>query len=170
MARARTTRAARAATARAKRPKRHFLVQFTYTAEAWRRMVTDEKLRDRVALLRHLIELYGGCFLTITFECDDERPPDPEGDDGDDDDEDHAYYRGIRPMEKLVGFGPDFQVVTILAFPHYSAASAFAIAVCQSGMVTNFRMTPLLPWGVAMKVMARVKKTRDAKAFPAGWA
>ena len=77
--------------------------------------------------------------------------------------------RTVEAMEKLLAFTPDSQVTTLLAFPSDVAANAFAIAVCQGGLVTNFRMTPLIPWNSAMAAMARAKAASDKKAFPTGW-
>lgn len=143
-----------------------YLVQFAYTAAAWRAFVNQEKLRDRIEHLRKLIALFGGCFARVEIPCVDDDTPYL----GRDDDECECPPRnGIIIHDKLVAFTPDSQVHTLIAFPSGVAANAFAIAVCQGGLVTNFRMTPMLAWSDAITAMARAKTASTKGAYPAGW-
>lgn len=151
-----------------KRGRRHtlYLVQFAYTADAWKKFVDQDVLRDRIGHLRKLIETLGGCFASITIPCEGDEKPYV----GEDEDDCDCPPRK-RVFDKCLAFNPDHQVTTLIAFPSPVAANAFGIAVCQGGLVTNLRMTPLLSWSETMTAMARAKAAARTKgALPPGWA
>ena len=147
---------------------RFYLCEFSYTTEGWRLLVRDEKSRNRVGLLRALLREFKGCFGIVIFPCAEngsvtvqpegptppDEPPPPKPDDGD--------------GEKYVAMSADRHIKTLLAFPGEAPATAFAMAVAQSGLVTNITMTPLMPWRDAMAAMAQADRGRKSKP-PLGW-
>lgn len=120
--------------------KRFYLVQLSYTADAWRALVDGEAKgtrveRNRYRAVKELVESFDGCFGEVSFPC--VSPP--------------------GPYEKFVSFG-EYDIVAILAFPDEIQAAAFAMAVSASGSVRAFKTTPLLPMADGETAMATAKE------------
>jgi hypothetical protein len=115
------------------RPRRlrYYLVQFSYTAEAWADLLGDATKRDRIAAVKPIVEALGGCFPQIVFPCE---------------------YPSNVQEGKWAAFG-DHDVIALLAFPNDRAAAAFAMTVSQGQGVKSFKTTPLLAWDEATAAM-----------------
>jgi uncharacterized protein with GYD domain len=110
---------------------KYYLVQFSYTPEAWADLLRDETKRDRIAAVKPIVEALGGCFPEIVFPC--EYPANPtEG--------------------KFAAFG-DHDVVALIGFPDDQHAAAFAMTISQGSGVKSFKTTPLLSWDEARAAM-----------------
>lgn len=116
-----------------------YLIQYSYTPEAWRALVTGTAERDRHKAVEPLLRQCGGRFPRLTFEGD---PP-------------------IVLDDKFVAFG-ESDVVAIVYFPDNERAAAFAMCVLAGGAVTSFKTTPLLSLADAIKAMGVA-----GQAFPA---
>jgi uncharacterized protein with GYD domain len=110
---------------------RYYLVQFSYTSEAWADLLRDDTKRDRIAAVKPIVEGLGGCFPEIVFPC--EYPP-------------------VVQEGKWASFG-DHDVVALIAFPSDRAAAAFAMTISQGHGVKSFKTTPLLSWDEARAAM-----------------
>jgi uncharacterized protein with GYD domain len=117
-------------------PMKYYLVQFSYTPEAWADMIGDESKRDRIAAVKPLVTALKGCFAQIYFPPCEPPSHTTEG--------------------KFAAFG-DHDVVALLAFPDDQHAAAFAMSVSQGHGVKSFKTTPLLAWDEAMAAMALAK-------------
>lgn len=127
----------------AARPQQHYLIQFSYTSEAWDAMLSAPAAeRDRVEAVRKLVYYLGGCIGSVTFPCDEPTP-----------------------REKFGAFG-DHDVVLLVAFPSDEAAATFAIMIAAGGAVTNFKTTRLLPWDQMMSAMADASGHRTIYSPP----
>jgi GYD domain len=116
-----------------------YLCQFSYTAKAWNDLLKAKAgVRDRIKAVEKLVEALGGCFPQITIPCAD--PP--------------------KMREKFGTFG-DHDVVTLIAFPNDTAASAFAMAISAGGAVSSFKTTRLMPWGQMMDAMQLAAQSRN---------
>jgi uncharacterized protein with GYD domain len=113
-------------------PKRgshvYYLLQYAYTAEAWRALVENTTQRDRAEAIRDLLRKFGACLGRIDFAC------------------------APHPTEKAVLLG-EHDVVAFAAFPSSRAAAAFSMAVLATGTVKYFRATPVLPFDQAIQAM-----------------
>ena len=147
---------------------RYYLCEFSYTTAAWKLLVRDPAFRDRVGLLRALLRHFDGCFAVIVFPCVEEEAVtvEPDGPDTPDEPPPPRPPDGPDP-EKYVAFSAGRHIKTFLAFPGDEPATAFAMAVSQSGLVTDLTMTPLTPWRAAMAAMDRANAAQ--KVFPRGW-
>ena len=101
----------------------YYLLQFSYTAEAWDDLIRNPGKRNRSDAVYQLLHDLGGCLGKITFPCDD----DP------------------TPKEKLGAFG-EHDVVALACFESDEAAAAFAMAVTAGGGVKSFKTTRVMPW------------------------
>jgi uncharacterized protein with GYD domain len=140
---------ARKKVAKATRPttqQQLYLCQFSYTAQAWDRLLSaNDRERDRIEAVKPLLQLLGGCFVQISIECG-ELPP--------------------GPKEKFVTFG-EHDVVALLAFPSDAAAAAFAMAIQAGGAVSSFKTTRLMPWSLGMEAMDAAAQARTASRYSA---
>jgi len=107
-----------------------YLIQYSYTSEAWRALVTGTAERDRHKAVEPLLKRHGGRFPLLTFEGD---PP-------------------ITVMDKFAAFGGS-DVIAIVYFPDNQRAAAFAMSVLAGGGVKSFTTTPLLTLEEAIKSM-----------------
>jgi uncharacterized protein with GYD domain len=107
-----------------------YLIQYSYTPEAWRALVTGTAERDRHKAVERLLNRHGGRFPRLTFDGD---PP-------------------IVVMDKFVAFG-ESDVIAIVYFPDNQRAAAFAMSVLAGGAVRSFTTTPLLTLEEAIQSM-----------------
>jgi len=98
-----------------------YLIQYSYTTEAWRALVRGTTERDRHKAVEPLLRQFGGRFPNLTFEGD---PP-------------------ITIRDKLFIFG-ESDVMAIVYFPDNQRAAGFAMSVLAGGAVKSFSTTPLL--------------------------
>jgi hypothetical protein len=124
----------------------YYLVQFSYTAEAWDDLIKNPYKRNRVDAVSALLARLDGCFGTITFPCD-------------------STAEAIRPMEKLGAFG-DHDVVALLCFRSDEAAAAFAMAVTAGGGVKSFKTTRVMPWSGVETALTLAASHRGTYAPP----
>jgi uncharacterized protein with GYD domain len=107
-----------------------YLIQYSYTPEAWRALVTGTAERDRHKAVEPLLRRHGGRFPLLTFDGD---PP-------------------IIVMDKFAAFGAS-DVIAIVYFPDNQRAAAFAMSVLAGGAVKSFNTTPLLTLEEAIQSM-----------------
>jgi uncharacterized protein with GYD domain len=107
-----------------------YMIQYSYTAEAWRALVRGTAERDRHKAVEPLLRQFGGRFPTLTFDGD----------------------TAIAVKDKLFAFG-DSDVVAFVYFPDNQRAAGFAMAVLAGGAVTSFKTTPLLTMDEAIGAM-----------------
>jgi hypothetical protein len=98
-----------------------YLIEYSYTSDAWHALVTGAAVRDRHQAVEPLLRRLGGCFPRLIFECD---PP-------------------IVVRDKFVAFG-ESDVVAFVYFPDNERAAAFAMAILAGGGVKSFKTTPLI--------------------------
>jgi uncharacterized protein with GYD domain len=139
------TVSAPSATQPTKRMK-YYLVQFSYTPEAWADLLGDPNKRDRIEAVKPIVNRLGGCFPEIVFPC--EYPP-------------------YTQEGKWAAFG-DHDVVALLGFPGDQEAAAFAMIVSQGQGVKSFKTTPLLSWSDAKAAMDLAAKNSQGYIAPGG--
>lgn len=145
MAKRRTSRKAAATRLAAASTLRfYYLIQFSYTADAWDDLIKNPGKRDRAGAVYDLITGLGGCFAKITFPCDTDDPT---------------------PKEKLGAFG-EHDVVALVCFRTEEAAAAFAMAVTAGGGVKSFKTTRVLPWKSVEAALTLAANTRTTYAPP----
>jgi uncharacterized protein with GYD domain len=98
-----------------------YMIQYSYTPEAWNAMLSGQAQRDRQRAVEELVARLGGKFPKLVFE-DDYPPP-------------------IRC--KKFAFG-EHDVVALIYFPSNREAAAFAMLISATGSVKSFRTTPLM--------------------------
>jgi uncharacterized protein with GYD domain len=98
-----------------------YMIQYSYTPQAWQAMLSGEAERDRQRAVEDLVEKLGGKFPRLVFDGGD--PPD------------------IRC--KKFAFG-EHDVVALIYFPSNKEAAAFAMLIAATGSVREFRTTPLM--------------------------
>lgn len=108
-----------------------YLIQYSYTAQAWQALVTGRTERDRHQAVLPLLTACGGRLPELRFAGDG----DP-----------------IVVNDKFIAFG-ESDVVAIAYFPDNRSAAAFAMAVLAGGGVTSFKTTPLIPLDEAVGSM-----------------
>ena len=121
----------------------YYLLQFSYTAEAWDDLIRNPGKRDRGGAVYELLGSLGGCLAKITFSCDD----DP------------------TPKEKLGAFG-EHDVVALACFPSDEAAAAFAMAVTAGGGVKSFKTTRVMPWSSVETALTMAASHRGTYSPP----
>jgi uncharacterized protein with GYD domain len=107
-----------------------YLIQYSYTPEAWRALVTGTAERDRHKAVEPLLQSHGGRFPLLTFDGDSP----------------------IVVRDKFVAFGAS-DVIAIVYFPDNQRAAAFAMSVLAGGAVRSFTTTPLLTLEEAIQSM-----------------
>lgn len=116
-----------------------YLIQYSYTPEAWRALVDGHVERDRARAVRELIQAFGGCLAQVRFPC-----------------------AAGHVSEKLVTFG-EHDVTAFAAFPSPIQAAAFSMAVSATGTVKSFRSTQVIPLEDGIAAMAQAgAKRKDA--------
>jgi uncharacterized protein with GYD domain len=110
---------------------KYYLVQFSYTPEAWADLLRDETKRDRIAAVKPIVEALGGYFPEITFP---------------------GEYPSHTTEGKFAAFG-DHDVIALIGFPDDQRAAAFAMTISQGTGVKSFKTTPLLSWDEATAAM-----------------
>ena len=99
-----------------------YLVQFTYSSDAWQRMLTNQTERNRDVPVKELLKRFHGALGQVTF------PDSP--------------YDGPRFFEKSLIEGRR-QVVAILLFENKIYAEAFGVYLEAEVGVQDVVMTPL---------------------------
>jgi uncharacterized protein with GYD domain len=113
------------------KPLKYYLVQFSYTPEAWADLLRDETKRDRIAAVKPIVDAFDGCFPEICFPCE---------------------YPSHPTEGKFAAFG-DHDVVALIGFPDDRRAAAFAMTISQGNGVKSLKTTPLLSWDEAKAAM-----------------
>lgn len=121
-----------------------YMIQYSYTPEAWNAMLTGQVERDRHHAVEDLVEKLGGKFPKLVFEGDD--PPDMRC--------------------KKFAFG-EHDVVALIYFPSNKEAAAFAMLIASTGSVRSFRTTPLMTIEEGIDAMQFAEeKTKTASYSP----
>ena len=132
---------------------KYYLVQLSYTAEAWRQQI--EQTRDharRLVAVRDLIARLGGSLAQYQFF----QPGQGAAEGG----EPHTINC------KLVSIGK-YDLIAILAMPDEEAAFAFSMAVSAELGIRDIQMTPVIPLGQAVNIMARAHEVRQQANYSA---
>jgi uncharacterized protein with GYD domain len=130
----------------------YYLIQLSYTAEAWRQQI--EQTRDhqqRLTAVRNLISRLGGSLAQYRFF---------EGPDA---------IEGGTPQSvncKFMSLGRD-DLIAMVAMPDENAGFAFSMAVSAEPGVRDIQMTPIMPLGQAVEVMARAHEARQQAGYSA---
>ncbi len=117
----------------------YYLVRLSYTAAAWRELVSTppQTAEGRLDPVLKLAKDLGGAFATFEF------PENPS-------------YQAV--PHKFVSFGAE-DVVAVIAMPDEKAAKAFAMTIAAEEGVKDFHLTPLMPFEQGVEAM----KTASAK-------
>jgi uncharacterized protein with GYD domain len=128
-----------------------YLIQLSYTAEAWRQQIEQTtSAPERLAAVKQLIAHLGGSLAHFHFFADEARP-------------------GQGPIvvkDKLVGNGPD-HIIAILAMPDHASATAFSLAVSAESGVKDVRLTHITPIEDAIASMAKANDARRQTSYAA---
>jgi uncharacterized protein with GYD domain len=128
-----------------------YLIQLSYTAEAWKQQVEQTKnVADRLAAVKQLIAHLGGSLANYHF-FEDAETPDP---------------RRVVTRDKFIGIGAD-DLIAIMAVPDHASATAFSMAVSAEAGVKAIHLTPITPIADAVGVMAKAAEARQSTGYSA---
>lgn len=121
-----------------------YMVEYSYTAEAWGALIAGEVggqriERDRQEAVENLVANLGGRFPRLVF---DGSPALPD----------------IKC--KKFAFG-EHDVVALIHFPDNEAAAAFAMLISSTGAVKSFKTTPLMTMEEGIRAMDRAAKAQQ---------
>src|ERR1700722_20385909 len=110
-----------------------YLIQLSYTAEAWKQQVEQTRnVTNRLDAVKQLIAHLGGSLANYHF-FEDTASPDA---------------RAVVARDKFIGIGAD-DLIAVMAVPDHEAATAFSMAVSAETGVKNLSLTPIIPIAAA---------------------
>jgi uncharacterized protein with GYD domain len=128
-----------------------YLIQLSYTAEAWKQQVEQTRnVTNRLDAVKQLIAHLGGSLANYHF-FEDTASPDA---------------RAVVARDKFIGIGAD-DLIAVMAVPDHEAATAFSMAVSAETGVKNIRLTPITPIADAVGVMAKAAEARQSTGYSA---
>jgi GYD domain len=115
-----------------------YMVEYSYTAEAWRALIAGEVegqriQRDRQQAVEELVANLGGRFPRLVFDGSPDLPD-------------------IKCKKFTFG---EHDVVALIHFPDTEAAAAFAMLISSTGAVKSFKTTPLMTMDEGIRAMER---------------
>jgi uncharacterized protein with GYD domain len=132
---------------------KYYLVQISYTAESWRQQIASTRDHfQRLVAVRALIARLGGSLAQYQFF----QPGQGAAEGG----EPHTINC------KFVSVAKD-DLITILAMPDDDAAFAFSMAVSAEAGIRDICMTPIIPLGHAVQIMAKAHDAREQTQYSA---
>jgi uncharacterized protein with GYD domain len=125
-----------------------YLVEYSYTTEAWAALIAGEVAgqrveRDRQRAVEDLAASLGGRFPRLVF---DGSPPLPD----------------VRC--KKFAFG-EHDVVALIHFPDNESAAAFAMLISSMGAVKSFKTTPLMTMEEGIRAMERAEAAQKRTSY-----
>jgi uncharacterized protein with GYD domain len=130
----------------------YYLIQLSYTADAWQQQI--ELTRDhaqRLNAVRALIARLGGSLAQYRFF---------EGPDAAGGGEPHSVSC------KFMSIGKE-DLIAMVAMPDQDAGVAFSMAVSAEPGIRDIQMTPIIPLGQAVNIMARAHEVRQQAQYSA---